>query len=132
LRATFRRAAYNSLTMSWDSADTLKLLVALLLAGLYWFHDKLEALRAAAKSEAEARKEAEEKCRVAAQVRRKAAEIQEEYMNIEEGTRHELRKLAEERIQRECLPLLPGDIEAAVVTMYKRKIYKRSHPGAPS
>jgi thymidylate synthase len=111
--------------MSWDNADTLKLFVALfILYSVYWFYERLAAQKA--KAAAEVRERDAEKAEAEAK-QRQAAEIRREYMYIDEQTRHRLRTLVEERIQHLDLWVRPGDIEAAVVRMYKR-----SHSGTLS
>jgi predicted Holliday junction resolvase-like endonuclease len=107
--------------MNWDDGDMLKLFVAaLILYLIHLFCEKFAALKAKAEeAEAEAKATAIAKAQLEAK-QQQAAEIQREYMYIDEETRHRLRALAEERIQRQHIVLRPGDIEAAVVTMYRR------------
>ena len=62
------------------------------------------------KAEAEARAEAE----------RQRLEIEETYENIDETKRDELITVVKERAKREHLLIGSGDLEAAVVRMYKR------------
>lgn len=47
-------------------------------------------------------------------------EIQETYRNMDEAKRDELSTIVKERAKREDLLIGPGDLEAAVVRMYKR------------
>jgi hypothetical protein len=47
-------------------------------------------------------------------------EIEETYKNMDEAKRDELTTLVKERAKREDLAIGPGDLEAAVVRMYKR------------
>lgn len=69
-----------------------------------------EEVAARVKAEAEARAEAE----------RQRAEIEETYRNMDEAKRDELTTIVKERAKREDLLIGPGDLEAAVVLMYKR------------
>jgi hypothetical protein len=69
-----------------------------------------EEAAARVKAEAEARAEAE----------RQRLEIEETYKNMDEAKRDELTTLVKERAKREDLIIGPGDLEAAVVRMYKR------------
>ena len=70
---------------------------------------KQEAL-AKLKAEAEARAEAE----------RQRLEIKETYRSIDEAKRDELITVVKERAKREHLLIGAGDLEAAVVRLYKR------------
>jgi len=47
-------------------------------------------------------------------------EIDETYKNMDEAKRDELTTLVRERAKQEDLLIGPGDLEAAVVRMYKR------------
>lgn len=69
-----------------------------------------EEAAARVKAEAEARAEAE----------RQRMEIEETYKNMDEAKRDEPTILVKERAKREDLIIGPGDLEAAVVRMYKR------------
>lgn len=69
-----------------------------------------EEAAARVKAEAEARAEAV----------RQRMEIEETYKNMDEAKRDELTTLVKERAKREDLAIGPGDLEAAVVRMYKR------------
>jgi hypothetical protein len=114
--------------MSW-----LGWLVALFIA--YWFLSDLfrskrcyphgvfgrcrrceEEAAARVKAEAEARAEAE----------RQRMEIEETYKNMDEAKRDQLTTLVKERAKREDLIIGPGDLEAAVVRMYKRSPIKET------
>lgn len=75
-----------------------------------------EEAAARVKAEAEARAEAE----------RQRMEIEETYKNMDEAKRHELTTLVKERAKREGLIIGPGDLEAAVVRMYKRSQIKET------
>ncbi len=46
-------------------------------------------------------------------------EIEETYKNMDEAKRNELATLVKDRAEREHLFIGPGDLEAAVVRMYK-------------
>jgi len=69
-----------------------------------------EEAAARVKAEAEARAEAV----------RQRMEIEETYNNMDEAKRDELTTLVKERAKREDLAIGPGDLEEAVVRMYKR------------
>lgn len=69
-----------------------------------------EEAAARVKAEAEARAEAE----------RQRIEIEETFKNMDEAKRDELTTLVKERAKREDLLVGPGDLEAAVVKMYKK------------
>jgi len=55
-------------------------------------------------------------------------EIEETYENMDEAKRDELTTLVKERAKREDLIIGPGDLEAAVVRMYKRSQIKETEP----
>jgi uncharacterized membrane protein YccC len=69
-------------------------------------------------AEAAARVKAEAEARAAAE--RQRIEIEETFKNMDEAKRDELTTLVKERAKRENLLIGPGDLEAAVVKMYKR------------
>ena len=73
-----------------------------------------EEAAARVKAEAEARAEAR------AEAVRQWMEIEETYKNMDEAKRDELATLVRERAKREDFLIGPGDLEAAVVRMYKR------------
>jgi len=75
-----------------------------------------EEAAARVKAEAEARAEAE----------RRRMEIEETYKNMDKAKRDELTTLVKERAKREDLIIGPGDLEAAVVRMYKRSQIKET------
>lgn len=75
-----------------------------------------EEAAARVKAEAEARAEAE----------RQRMEIEETYKNMDEAKRDELTTLVKERAKREDLVIGLGDLEAAVVRMYKRSQIKET------
>jgi hypothetical protein len=54
--------------------------------------------------------------------------VRSEYYAIDTARRQELRAIAEERIQRSDLVAEPGEVEEAVVRMYKRKLQGQSSP----
>lgn len=68
--------------------------------------------------EATARVKAEAEAR--AQAERRRMKIEETYKNIDAAKRDELTALVKERAKRELLFIGPGDLEAAVVRMYKK------------
>jgi ferredoxin-NADP reductase len=80
-----------------------------------------EEAAARAKAEAEARAEAE----------RQRVEIEETYKNMDEAKRDELTTLVKERAKREDFFIGPGDLEAAVVRMYKRSQIKETKSASP-
>jgi hypothetical protein len=53
-------------------------------------------------------------------------EIEETYKNMDEAKRDQLTTLMKERAKREDLIIGPGDLEAAVVRMYKRSQIKET------
>ena len=69
-----------------------------------------EEAAARAKAEAEARAEAI----------RQRMEIEETYKNMDEEKRNELATLVKDRAKREHLFIGPGDLEAAVVRVYRK------------
>jgi hypothetical protein len=71
----------------------------------------------------EARRIAAEREQIASEQTRK--EIRETYNSIEEGTRDELRALAEEHMQRTGIPIHSENVERAVVNMFNRIMLKR-------
>jgi len=75
-----------------------------------------EEAAARVKAEAEARAEGE----------RQRIEIEETFKNMDEAKRDELTTLVKERAKREDLLVGPGDLEAAVVKMYKRSQIKET------
>jgi uncharacterized membrane protein YccC len=75
-----------------------------------------EEAAARVRAEAEARAEAE----------RQRMEIEETYKNMDEAKRDQLTTLMKERAKREDLIIGPGDLEAAVVRMYKRSQIKET------
>lgn len=75
-----------------------------------------EEAAARVKAEAEARAEAE----------RQRMGIEETYKNMDEAKRDELTTLVKERAKREDLVIGLGDLEAAVVRMYKRSQIKET------
>jgi len=104
--------------MSW-----LSWLFALLIA--YWFLSDLFRSKRCyphgvfgrcrrCEQEAVARVEAQ------AEAERQRIEIEETYKNMDEAKRGELTTFVKERAKREDLFIGPGDLEAAVVRMYKR------------
>jgi uncharacterized membrane protein YccC len=108
--------------MSW-----LGWLLALFIA--YWFlSDLLRSKRCRShgvfgrcrrcEEEAAARVKAEAKAR--AEAERQRTEIEETYRNMDEAKRDELTTIVKERAKREDFLIGPGDLEAAVVRMYKR------------
>jgi hypothetical protein len=114
--------------MSW-----LGWLLALLIA--YWLlSDLLRSKRCyphgvfgrcrRCEKEAAARFEAEAATRTEAE--RQRMEIEETYKNMDEVKREELTTLVKERAKREDLAIGPGDLEAAVVRMYKRSQIKET------
>ena len=76
--------------------------------------------------EAAARVKAEAEAR--AKAVRQRMEIEETYKNMDEAKRDELTTLVKERAKREVLIIGPGDLEAAVVRMYKRTQIKETEP----
>lgn len=106
--------------MGWNGADSVVLWVVFVLVGVHWLYETLATLKAKAEHEALGRLEAAQAAKAKAEERWRTAEIQREYMLIDEQTRHRLRVLVEERIQRLDLVAGLGAIEAAVVRMYKR------------
>ena len=70
--------------------------------------------------EAAARVKAEAEAEARAEAVRQRMEIEETYKNMDEAKRDELTTLVKERAKREDLAIGPGDLEAAVVRMYKR------------
>ncbi len=108
--------------MSW-----LGWLLALFAA--YWFlSDLLRSKRCRShgvfgrcrhcEEEAAARVKARAEARAKAE--RQRMEIEETYRNMDEAKRDELTAIVEERAKRGDLLIGPGDLEAAVVRMYKR------------
>lgn len=75
-----------------------------------------EEAAARVKAEAEARAEAE----------RQRMEIEETYRSMDQAKRDELTTIVKERAKREDLLIGPGDLEAAVVRMYKRSQSKEA------
>jgi hypothetical protein len=61
-----------------------------------------------------------------AEAERQRIEIEETYRNMDERKRDELITLVKERATREALFIGPGDLEAAVVRMYKKSGTKLS------
>ncbi len=72
--------------------------------------------------EAAARVKAEAEARAVAE--RQRMEIEDTYKHMDEAKRHELTTLVTERAKREDLFIGPGDLEAAVVRLYKRSQIK--------
>jgi len=114
--------------MSW-----LGWLLALFIA--YWFLSDLFRLKRCyphgafgrcrrCEEEAAARVKAEAEAR--AKAVRQRMEIEETYKNMDEAKRDELTTLVKERAKREDLIIGPGDLEAAVVGMYKRSQIKET------
>src|SRR5437899_2753298 len=64
--------------------------------------------------------EAAARVKAEAEAVRQRMEIEETYKNMDEAKRDELTTLVKERAKREDLAIGPGDLEAAVVRMYKR------------
>ena len=103
------------------------LIVSLLALAYFcnWFHSKRcqahgvfgrcrrceEEAAVKAQAEAEARAEAE----------RQRLDIEETYKNMDETLRDELTAIVVERARREDLLIRPGDLEAAVVRIYRRR-----------
>ena len=75
-----------------------------------------EEAAAKVKAEAEARAEAE----------RQRLEIEQTYRSMDKVKRDELTTIVQERAKREDLLIGPGDLEAAVVRMYKRSHAKEA------
>lgn len=71
-------------------------------------------------------------CALETEIARRRAEAQaslsidREYWLIPEEKRHELRRLAEEHISRNAIATRPGDVESAVVNMWRRSTELRS------
>jgi len=80
-----------------------------------------EEAAARIKAEAEVRAEAE----------RQRVEIEETYKNMDEAKRDELTTLVKERAKREDFCIGPGDLEVAVVRMYKRCHIKETKSSTP-
>jgi hypothetical protein len=112
--------------MSW-----LGWLLALFIA--YWFLSDLfrskrcyphgvfgRCRRCEEEAAARVKAEAEAKAEAKAEAERQRLEIEETYKNMDEAKRDELTTLVKERAKREHLIIGPGDLEAAVVRMYKR------------
>jgi hypothetical protein len=102
-------------------------LLALLLAYLYisdWFCSKRcgphgvfgRCRRCEEEAAARAKAEAEEK----AEAERQRLDIEETYRNMDETLRNELTAIVLERADREHLVIRSGDLEAAVVRIYRR------------
>ena len=72
--------------------------------------------------EATARVKAGAKAR--AEAKRQRMEIEEAYKNMDEAKRDELTTLVRERAKREDFIIGPGDLEVAVVRMYRRSQVK--------
>jgi hypothetical protein len=70
--------------------------------------------------EAEAAAKARTEAEAAAEAERQRMEIKEAYNTMDQAKRDELATLVKTRAQREHLVIGPGDLEAAVVRMYKR------------
>lgn len=79
--------------------------------------------------EAAARVTAEAEVR--AEAERQRVEIEETYKNMDEAKRDELTTLVKERAKREDFFIGRGDLEAAVVRMYKRSQIKETKSAAP-
>jgi len=75
--------------------------------------------------EAAARVKAEDKAR--AEAERQRIEIEQTFKNMDDAKRDELCALVKERAKREDLLIGPGDLEAAVVKMYKRSQIKETN-----
>ena len=74
--------------------------------------------------EAAARVKAEDEAR--AEAERQWMEIEQTFKNMDEAKRDELSTLVKERAKREDLLIGPGDLETAVVKMYKRSQMKET------
>lgn len=114
--------------MSW-----LGWLFALFIA--YWFlSDLLKSKRCyphgvfgrCRRCEQEAAARVEAQAEAQAEAERQRLEIEETYKNMEEAKRDELTTFVKERTKREDLLIGPGDLEAAVVRMYKRSQAKET------
>ena len=76
--------------------------------------------------EEEAEAGAEAEAEAGAEAERQRIEIEETFKNMDAAKRDELTTLVKDRAKREDLLVGPGDLEAAVVKMYKRSQIKET------